>query len=108
MSQNYELALYQSIQFLYLFTMRLKYVGVFLLSFMLLAFVNWPTGSATSPNTQLSNTTAHNDMLASDPSIYTSQLNNYLSQYMDRSVKQGIKPPNALRCSNLKGNRKHF
>lgn len=92
MSQNYELALYQSIQFLYLFTMRLKYVGVFLLSFMLLAFVDWPSGSAASPNTQFSNTTAHNDLLASDPSIYTSQLNNYLSQYMDRSVKQGIKP----------------
>ncbi|MFM6946175.1 MAG: DUF5715 family protein [Flavobacteriales bacterium] len=92
MTQNYELALYQSIQFLYLFTMRLKYVGVFLLSFMLLAFVNWPTSPATPQNLQFSNTEKPKLLPTSDPSIYTCQLNNYLNQYMDRSVKQGIKP----------------
>ena len=72
--------------------MRLKYVGVFLLSFMLLAFVNWPTGSATSPLEPYSNAANKNTLPDSDPTIYTSQLNNYLAQYMDRSVKQGIKP----------------
>jgi hypothetical protein len=92
MTQNYELALYQSIQFLYLFTMRLKTVGVLLLSFMLLAFVNWPTGPNTPTPIHHSNLATPTNLNPSDPEIYTSQLNNYLSQYMDRSVKQGIKP----------------
>lgn len=59
---------------------------------MLLAFVNWPTGTI-NPLPKLSLINSDSKSLASaNPEMYTSQLNNTLSQYMDRSVKQGIKP----------------
>jgi hypothetical protein len=83
--------------------MRLKSIGVFLLCFMLLAFANWPSGTVTTPQVATQPTLEQNPLNGADPEIYTSQLNNYLSQYMDRSVKQGIQP-----VANTQGLRKAF
>ncbi len=63
-----------------------------MLSFMLLAFANWPTVTNTSTQKSYLQETATTNLNTPNPEVFTCQLNNYLSQYMDRSVKQGIKP----------------
>ena len=83
--------------------MRLYHLFLVAIGFILLAFVYWPSEPTFSPlSAQLtsSNTTA---LPETDPHLYTAQLNNYLSQYMDRSVKQGIQP-----VANTQGLRKAF
>ena len=59
---------------------------------MLLAFVNWPNESGVPAPNQSQLPSRTTTIGPSSPEIYTSQLNNSLSQYMDRSVKQGIRP----------------
>ncbi|MEY3968764.1 MAG: hypothetical protein RL137_1670 [Bacteroidota bacterium] len=83
--------------------MRLYHLFLVAIGFLLLAFVYWPSEPTFSPlSAQLAsvNTTA---LPETDPHLYTVQLNNYLSQYMDRSVKQGIQP-----VANTQGLRKAF
>ena len=68
------------------------------IGFILLAFVYWPIKpvqrTTELPIPELLTQT----IPTTDPSIYTSQLNHCLSDYMDRSVGQGIKA-----CAHVKG-----
>ncbi|MEN9743567.1 MAG: hypothetical protein RLZZ65_1372 [Bacteroidota bacterium] len=83
--------------------MYLKTIGFTLLCFVLLAFASWPTDANTQVQTAKALHTKYDSLPFISPEIYTKQLNNYLSQYMDRSVKQGIQP-----VANTDGLRKAF
>lgn len=83
--------------------MYLKTIGFTLLCFVLLAFASWPTDANTQVQTTNALHTNFHSLPVCSPEIYTKQLNNYLSQYMDRSVKQGIQP-----VANTDGLRKAF
>lgn len=70
--------------------MRFNNLLILGVGFVLLAFVYWP---ANIPNAQMERQTfaqQPDSIPLTDPSIFTVQLNNYLSDYMDRSVHQGI------------------
>lgn len=70
--------------------MRINNLLILGVGFVLLAFVYWPDNI---PNAQIEGETfaqQPDSIPLTDPSIFTSQLNNYLSDYMDRSVHQGI------------------
>ncbi len=83
--------------------MRLYYLFFIGIGFVLLAFAYWPSQQTIQPLSAKVKTDALIEIPQTDPQIYTAQLNNYLSQYMDRSVKQGIKP-----VANTQGLRKAF
>jgi hypothetical protein len=70
--------------------MRSYTILLVLISFVLLAFVYWPT---TPVNSKSPITNSPEPILvipASEPHLFTSQLNNRLSDYMEKSVDQGI------------------
>jgi hypothetical protein len=68
------------------------------IGFILLAFVYWPTHPAQRSTLLPKPKLLIQTIPTADPSIYTSQLNHCLSDYMDRSVGQGIKA-----CADVKG-----
>ncbi len=72
--------------------MHLKSIGLSFLCFVLLAFASWPTATPIQLNSDPKTAANLNPITPCSPEIYTKQLNNYLNQYMDRSVKQGIQP----------------
>lgn len=72
--------------------MRFYNLTLLLLGFILLAFAYWP-GTPSMPKLDNPTYLAHTQELPNlDPHTYTCQLNNRLVEYMDRSVKQGIRP----------------
>jgi hypothetical protein len=68
------------------------------IGFVLLAFVYWPTNPVQRPTLLPKSKHLIQTVPTTDPSNYTSQLNHCLSDYMDRSVGQGIKA-----CADVKG-----
>ncbi|MFM1853125.1 MAG: hypothetical protein RL164_443 [Bacteroidota bacterium] len=83
--------------------MHLKSIGLSLLCFVLLAFASWPTAAPIQLETAPQAIANSTPFTSCSPEIYTKQLNNYLNQYMDRSVKQGIQP-----VANTEGLRKAY
>jgi hypothetical protein len=70
--------------------MRFNNLLILGIGFVLLAFVYWPSNVPVTQNKAQGQTMPIDSIPETDPSIYTVQLNNYLSDYMDRSVHQGI------------------
>ncbi|MFM7006590.1 MAG: DUF5715 family protein [Flavobacteriales bacterium] len=70
------------------------------ISFVLLAFVYWPTQEVQSVKKHISKPNLLLTLPQTNPNLYTAQLNNYLSDYIDRSVKQGI--PAATTTNDLR------
>ena len=70
--------------------MRFNNLLILGIGFVLLAFVYWPSNLPNSKIERQISAQQPDSIPLSDPSIFTAQLNNYLSDYMDRSVQQGI------------------
>jgi len=70
--------------------MRINNILLIGISFVLLAFVYWPTKEVHPKKSTLPKATILLKIPETDPHLYTAKLNNYLSDYIDRSVKQGI------------------
>lgn len=70
--------------------MRFNNLFILGVGFVLLAFVYWPANISLTQNNAQDQNLSIDSIPETDPSIYTVQLNNYLSDYMDRSVHQGI------------------
>ena len=83
--------------------MRFRNLFILGIGFVLLAFVYWPSNTPNSKMERQTFTQQPDSIPLTDPSIFTAQLNNYLSDYMDRSVQQGIPA-----VANTEGLRKAF
>ncbi|MEN9700073.1 MAG: hypothetical protein RLZZ301_1271 [Bacteroidota bacterium] len=72
--------------------MRFYSLGILSLSFVLLAFAYLQPAPMHAPTLESQQKNETFNLRAADPSVFTKLLNNRLVEYMDRSVKQGIRP----------------